>query len=472
MDAKLTRAGIYLRESKDKAGDAHNVADQLAVCKPHATDRGWHVVDVFTDNDLSAYSGKRRPAFERMMKLVDGGHIDVIVVRHMDRLVRRLAELEEVITRCEKAGVRIVTLAGSLDLSTPSGRLNGRLLASVAQHEIEQKAERQVSANEQAAKRGQRRKGTPRPFGYQDDHVSLHPEEAPAIEAACRMLLGGGTISGTAREWMKLGLRPPQAPFGPLVRNPWNRESVRAILANPAIAGKVVYKGEIVNESGAWQPIVSEETWRAVTGILNDPSRKPPKGVRSLLGGLAKCSCGNVIQGCPTTLHVPGYRCQPSTREDRSVTHVATAAAAVDEYVETAVIGILSKPDAVSLFVRESSTTDIAGLQERKLAIRTRLDQLAADYAAGIIERSALIAATERGRQEVASMDAQLAEAGRGNVFEGLIGTGDVQAVWKALDSSRKRAVISAMMSVTLSPVGRGKRALKVEDFVSLTPRS
>jgi len=469
-EAGLTRAGIYLRESKDKAGDAHNVADQLAVCKPYATDRGWHVVDVFTDNDLSAYSGKRRPAFESMMKLADAGGIDVIIVRHMDRLVRRLAELEDVITRCEKAGVRIVTLAGSLDLSTPSGRLNGRLLASVAQHEVEQKAERQVSANEQAAKRGQRRKGTPRPFGYQDDHVTPDPAEAAAVESACRMLLGGGTVSGIAREWARLGLRPPQAPYGPLPRNPWNRESVRAILTNPAIAGLSVYKGEVVG-SGDWQPIVSEDMWRAVCGILNDPARKPPRGVRTLLGGLARCKCGNVISGSPTTLGAPGYRCQPSTRTDKTVTHVQTVAAPVDEFVETAVLEILSKPDALALFAVPGSDVDVTGLQARKLAIRTRLDHLAADYAEGLIERSALLTATERGRAEIAAIDAELAEAGRGNVLDGLAGEGDVRAAWKALDSSRKRAVIDAMMTVTLAPVGRGRRALKVGDFVTLTPR-
>jgi site-specific DNA recombinase len=143
----------------------------------------------------------------------------------------------------------------------------------------------------------------------------------------------------------------------------------------------------------------------------------------------------------------------------------------VDEFVEETVIRILSKPDAVTLFASPGTTIDVAALQEKKLAIRTRLDQLAADYTSGLIERSALIAATERGRAEIAGIDSELSDAGRGDVFEGIIGTGDVQAVWKALDSSRKRAVIDAMMSVTLSPVGRGRRALKVEDFVTLAPR-
>lgn len=153
------------------------------------------------------------------------------------------------------------------------------------------------------------------------------------------------------------------------------------------------------------------------------------------------------------------------------MTHVATAAAAVDEYVETAVIRILSKPDAITLFASPGTAIDVPALQEKKLAIRTRLDQLAADYAAGLIERTALLAASERGKTEIASIDAELADAGRGNVFEGLIGTGDIAAIWTKLDSSRKRAVIDAMMSVTISPVGRGRRALKVEQFVTLAPR-
>jgi site-specific DNA recombinase len=465
----MMRATIYARQSKDRA---EGITDQVARCRALIEGRGWELVCApFTDNDVSASNGKPRPAYERCMTMVRNRQTDVVVVSVMDRLYRKVTELEGIIPVMEKARVSVAAVSGEYDLSTDSGRLVARILASVAQGEMETKSRRQRDAGAQAARNGKRRKGTPRPFGYAEDHVSPHPEEALAIEAACRMLLGGGTVSGITREWTKLGLRPPQAPFGPLVRNPWNRESVRAILTNPAIAGLSVYKGSVVG-NGDWSPIVSEDTWRAVTGILNDPARKPPKGVRTLLGGLARCSCGNVIQGCPTTLHVPGYRCQPSTREDRSVTHVATAAAAVDEYVETAVIGILSKPDAVSLFVRESSTTDIAGLQERKLAIRTRLDQLAADYAAGIIERSALIAATERGRAEIAAADVELADAGRGNVYDGLIGAGDVQAVWVRLDSSRKRAVIDAMMRVTLSPVGRGRRALKVEDFVTLTPRT
>ena len=59
------------------------------------------------------------------------------------------------------------------------------------------------------------------------------------------------------------GRRPPQAPFGPLPEYAWSRTSIRAILLNPRIAGLSAYHEEIVG-TGGWEPLVAEETWRAV----------------------------------------------------------------------------------------------------------------------------------------------------------------------------------------------------------------
>jgi hypothetical protein len=55
-------------------------------------------------------------------------------------------------------------------------------------------------------------------------------------------------------------------------------------LAELADRRPVGLPGEIVG-TGTWDPLVAEETWRAVRGILEDPARKPPRGVRILLGG-------------------------------------------------------------------------------------------------------------------------------------------------------------------------------------------
>jgi hypothetical protein len=192
------------------------------------------------------------------LRLVDAGAVDVVFCWKWDRFIREPLDLEYLIPRFDKAGVRFAEADGIIDLGTDSGRLAARILIAVAKAEAERKAERQKLANEAAAVAGKRRLGTPRPFGYREDHVTPDPVEDPAVAEACAALLGGGTVSGVMREWTAAGLRPAQARSGQ-----WTRSSIRTILMNPRIAGLSAYRGEIVG-LGDWEPLVSEETWRAV----------------------------------------------------------------------------------------------------------------------------------------------------------------------------------------------------------------
>jgi DNA invertase Pin-like site-specific DNA recombinase len=59
------------------------------------------VEEVFFDNDVSACSGRRRPAFKRMVKGIKAGVLDAIVVWHPDRVTRSTKELESVIDLVE-----------------------------------------------------------------------------------------------------------------------------------------------------------------------------------------------------------------------------------------------------------------------------------------------------------------------------------------------------------------------------------
>lgn len=62
--------------------------------------RGWAVAQCFEDNDSSAYSGKPRPAYDRMLAAVEAGAVDAIVTWHNDRLHRSPKELEAFIDLC------------------------------------------------------------------------------------------------------------------------------------------------------------------------------------------------------------------------------------------------------------------------------------------------------------------------------------------------------------------------------------
>ena len=251
---------------------------------------------------------------------------------------------------------------------------------------------------------------------------------------ACAALLGGGTISGVMREWTRLELTPPQRDRRGTTR--WNRASIRSILLNPRIAGLSVYHGEIVGQ-GQWEPLVSEETWRAVRGILEDPARKPPRGVRTLLGGLALCPCGNVVAGGPSHTGHRVYRCSMPTR-DRSWpgTHVARQAEPVEDFITRLVVGRLSRADAADLVAVSEGGPDVGALREEAAAIRRNLEEMAADRALGLITRPQLLAATGRANIRLDEIGTELEHAARENVLAPLVAAENAAELWEVLDLS------------------------------------
>ncbi|HYO19414.1 MAG TPA: recombinase family protein, partial [Dermatophilaceae bacterium] len=91
----VSAAAIYARISSDVEGSGMGVARQVEDCQRLAKQLGWAVAEVYEDNDFSAYSGKKRPAYQRMLADLSDGTRDGVLVYHLDRLTRRPIELEE-----------------------------------------------------------------------------------------------------------------------------------------------------------------------------------------------------------------------------------------------------------------------------------------------------------------------------------------------------------------------------------------
>ncbi len=90
-----TSAAIYARISSDTEGTGKGVERQIEDCRRLATEFGWPVHDEYVDNDISAYSGKRRPAYERMLDDIRDGTVDAVIVYNLDRLIRQMIQFEE-----------------------------------------------------------------------------------------------------------------------------------------------------------------------------------------------------------------------------------------------------------------------------------------------------------------------------------------------------------------------------------------
>jgi DNA invertase Pin-like site-specific DNA recombinase len=473
------RAVVYARISVDPDKDKHanggaGIDRQIERCELLAAAREWDLIrDPLIDNDRSAFSGKTRPAFDELMGMIDRREVGAVVVWHIDRLCRRVSELVDIARLCLSSGVRIASVSGDIDFSSPSGRLFATILIAVAEYESAHKGERQAAAYEQLAGQGHRHYG-PRTFGYvngkQDDDgarngqrfvMVVQPDEAAAVQWAAEHVIAGGSIAGVVREWTRRGVTPTRS------GGKWTRSSVLTILANPAIAGLRARNGEIVGPA-KWEPVISEQLWRAVQAVLASPERKRVRGTRTLLGGIGCCGCGCVLQGAVDSKGRHVYRCNRAARGDRPGPHCVQQQAPVNDWVTEVIVARLSRSDLAEVVVPKR---DLTPLYREAEAIRANLEELAADRALNRITHRQMLVANERANARLDEITAQISKASQGSVLAVFDGGQPAREVWERLDLSKQRAVLDALCSVVVLPAGRGRREFDRET-VQITPRN
>lgn len=433
------QADLYLRISDDPTGQMAGVQRQELECKLLAESMSLDIRHVWTDNDISATTGRLRPGFEGLLQAKP----PAIIVWHTDRLVRVTRDLERVI----ELGVNVYAVTAShLDLSTPAGRAVARTITAWATYEGEQKALRQKAAHRQRVGQG-RPWWSNRPFGYELDG-SLRPVEAEALREAYGSLLGGVPLSRLAARLNEQGLLTNQG-------HAWRGPTLRPVLLNARNAGIIEYDGTEVGK-GSWEPIVSDDTYRATVRLLNSDSRKRGGGGprRFLLTGVALCgSCGEVVR----IRSRKGYRVYGC--DNACLTHRAQW---LEEYISSIAVARLEMPDASTLLGADDSTAE--AVRAELVETRARLDELTEDYADRVIDRARFRWASERLQGAIQGLEERLGTLTGASPLEGLTGPSVASQRWPALSVDQQRAVVLALFqSIVLLPRGRGVRAMSPE---------
>ncbi|NDJ90577.1 recombinase family protein [Mycolicibacter kumamotonensis] len=445
-------AGMYLRISADRAGEKLGVARQRADCEKLCAEKGWTAVE-FCDNDVSAASGKRRPAYEKMLDAIREGAIGAVVTWDLDRLHRRPIELEKFMALADEHRLALATVSGDVDLSNPQGRLIARLKGNVAAHEIEQMKVRMRAAGRQRAESGKPR--WRRAFGYTADTYELDPQTAPLVAQAYAAVLAGASLGDIARLFNEAGCHG-------LTGKPWTASTVSLFLRAPRNAGLRTYDGEIIG-TGTWPPLVDESTWRAAQAVMGAPGRQPGrKSVRKhLLTGMLWCGkCGHHLGGVHTVGRQLAYACKnPACRG------VSIRRDHVEPMVYELIIGTLAAPDAVDLLKSERhDTAEAEALRIERATLLSRLDEIADERADGLLTGAQARRATERITEKLEALEARQADQERLRVFDGIpLGTTEVAAAVEKLSPDRLRAIMDVLMTVTVMPVGKGGKEFKPE---------
>lgn len=417
-------------------------------------------MQVFTDNDISAYSGKPRPGYQRMLAAIEDGAMDVVLVWHYDRLHRSNMELEEYIAISEKVKVATLTVqSGELDLSTASGRMSARIVGAVSRHESEHKAER-IKRKAQEISMAGRWTGGLRPFGWQfvNRVPVLEEAEADIVREAHAHVLAGFSLGSFIQGLTERGITTARD-------GSWSYATLRQMLLRPRNAGLTAWEGEVVGPS-EFPAIVERHIWEATCSVLNDPARRRSRTnkVKHLLAGIAQCAeCLSPMKSAQITdrkgVKHNIYRCATG-----GPGHVNKRMSYVDDLVERHILYFL----AYAARREASAPSDPAVLEGLRLdesAHRERLNEAARLFASGAIDGEQLTEMSKGIKAKLSEIQEQLAQLEETNAMRDQVEMSadidwtDVEASqreWQSLHIERKRAWIRSRFVIVLHRHGRG----------------
>ena len=448
------RAAIYVRQSK---ADDEGIERQVERTTALATARGWTIAAApFEDNDVSA-SKPRGPETAWGRLLAASADLDVVIAVDLDRIARSTRDLNTLIDH----GLALVTVDGEIDLSTADGEFRGTMLAAIARFEIRRKGERQRRASDQRASKGM---PTVRPgYGYQrvEGRDMIVEAEAAIVREAARRVLQAESLRAIAAD---LNRRCVPSPAGA----PWQGVTLRQLIRRPSLAGLRTHRGVIVGQFDAalHPPILDRDTHDRLVAMFDDPTRAassrvghPPK---HLLSGIAWCGrCGETLGGrmvriAPWTPKL-GQKSKPVKAAYACGTchKVRRLQDPVDELVTEVLLRRLERDDAGDLFTTGDPDA-VRDARDAIAAVNARMASAADLFADGAIDAEQLARITAKGRDDREALEVTLAAALPPALPRDAVGP-RARDAWAGYDIERRRAILEALMRVTILPAGSGR---------------
>jgi site-specific DNA recombinase len=299
-----------------------SIDGQRSVIERWAAAQDSTISEYYVDEGFSGSKDIERPAYDRLSADVEAGFYDVVAVKSLDRLGRRLRAFIEFADLAQRSGCRIVAVESGLDTGTPTGRMMLSLLSVFAEHEAAQMGERQKVSQEQRRKVAGRALGKPG-FGFRNvkradgSYREIDPEQAVIVREIAARLTAGGSYSATAGWLNERGIRSSKGAT-------FSAAQVSQMILNPALNGQRMHKGQpIRDESGL--PVIDEDLqildhteWAALMASLSKRKSFAPRTrthrTPQLLSGLLHCAgCGKPMIQTTANGH-PAYRCVGTLR--------------------------------------------------------------------------------------------------------------------------------------------------------------
>lgn len=336
-DRSRIRCAIYTRKSTEErldlefnSLDAQRDAAESFIASQKS--EGWVCLPKRYDDGGFSGGNLDRPAYNELMKDIEAGEVDCVIVYKVDRLSRSLFDFAQTMKAFDASGVSFVSVTQQFNTTNSMGRLTLNILLSFAQFEREIISER-ISDKIAAQRQKGLWCGGQQVLGYDVDRSSTSPklvvnaQEAEMVREIFESYLSLHSLLPVVQKLDQLGwtnktwlTRKGRYKGG----RPFDKCSLHALLTNVLYAGKIRHKDQIYD--GQHEPIIDRSVFDRVQTQLKEHGRGNGNRLvnrhNALLKGLLHCpACGYAMVHCPTKKKSKVYRyyvCQTAIKRGHS----------------------------------------------------------------------------------------------------------------------------------------------------------
>ena len=288
------RCAVYTRKSSEEgleqefnSLDAQREAGIAYIQSQKA--EGWvAVADRYDDGGVSGGT-LERPALQRLLRDVEAGQVDIVIVYKIDRLSRSLMDFAKLVEAFERKNVTFVSVTQQFNTTTSMGRLTLNVLLSFAQFEREVIGER-IRDKVAASRRKGMWMGGMVALGYRVEARKLVvvDQEAELVRRIFARFAALGSALKVARELNAAGETTKRRPGNGVLLGglAWSKGAIYKILGNRIYRGEAVHKGTAY--PGEHAAIVDQELWDRAHGVMAEATRSRAATTRAQVPMLLK----------------------------------------------------------------------------------------------------------------------------------------------------------------------------------------
>lgn len=320
-------AALYIRLSKedgDGADLSESVINQKKILLDYAKRETLNVVDIYIDDGYTGLNTDR-PEFNRMIKDISLGKINIVVTKDLSRLSRDYITIGEYTEKFfPEHNVRYVSILDNMDTGE-NNSLNDFMPFKAVFNEMSSKdTSRKINGVFKTKMNAGEFLGSRAPFGYvksetEKNKLVPHPEYSKIVKEIFTKYLNEEKIIDIANDLTKRNIPTPANILGlnlkkTVTTNFWKESVVRRILQNDVYTGcvtshktqKINFKSKVrikipkeeqIKVENMHEAIISKEVFNKVGERLSKNTHKIIKKIDNPLKGLLYCAdCGSSMQ--------------------------------------------------------------------------------------------------------------------------------------------------------------------------------